>query len=51
MGSRVTTLMRMVISKVLPDHMTLESVLERDEGASHLGNRENNTCKDSVEVC
>ena len=32
MESRVTILMRMVISKVLPDHMTLESKLERDEG-------------------
>ena len=37
MESRVTILMRMVISKVLPDHMTLESKLERDEGESHMG--------------
>lgn len=46
MEGRVTILMRIVISKVLPDHMTLESKLERDEGESHIGNWENNTCKD-----
>ena len=44
MESRVTILMRMVISKVLPDHMTLESKFERVEGESHMGNQENNTC-------
>lgn len=45
--------MRVVITKVLPDHMTFDSRLERDEGESHTGiwgiclpSKGNSMCKD-----